>query len=128
MNKPATPKLHKAKSVKGRTLVSRDVTLTDVNFILSLRTDDNKSKYLSNTTPELERQIAWLHDYQNKNDQAYFIIENQSGEALGTVRFYDAQSDSFCRGSWILKDGPPKKRRHRICAYGLCLCNRSSGL
>jgi RimJ/RimL family protein N-acetyltransferase len=30
------------------------------------------------------------------------------GEPLGSVRLYDPQGDSFCWGSWILKDGAPQ--------------------
>lgn len=108
MNDMITPKLRKARRVKGRALTFRDATSADATFILSLRTDIKKSKYLSNTSPELERQISWLEDYAKRNDQVYFIIENQSGEALGTVRLYDPQGFSFCWGSWILKDGAPQ--------------------
>lgn len=37
---------------------------------------------------------------------AYFIIEND-GEAIGTVRLYDAKGKSFCWESWIIKNGSP---------------------
>lgn len=85
----------------------RDANPKDAPFILSLRTDENKSRFLSPTSPELEQQIRWLEDYANRNDQIYFIIENKQGESLGTVRLYDQQGDSFCWGSWILKDEAP---------------------
>lgn len=64
--------------------------------------------HLSQVAPELSGQVAWLEDYVRKTDQAYFIIESQVGRALGTVRLYDAQGDSFCWGSWILKEDAPK--------------------
>lgn len=108
MNSPTTPQIRKAGRVQGKTLVFRDATTTDAAFILALRTDSSKSVHISATSSEISQQIAWLESYAGKTDQAYFIIENLAGEPLGTVRLYDPQGDSFCWGSWILKDGAPR--------------------
>jgi RimJ/RimL family protein N-acetyltransferase len=89
-------------------LIFRDANEADAAFILQLRTDSQKSRYLSTTDADIEKQKAWLREYAQKQDQAYFIIENLQGEALGTVRLYDAQENSFCWGSWILKAGVPQ--------------------
>ena len=86
----------------------RNVEVTDADFIFSLRSDSKKSEYLSQTSPEFSHQVAWLNNYAGKTDQAYFIIETKESVPLGTVRLYDAQADSFCWGSWILKDGAPQ--------------------
>jgi RimJ/RimL family protein N-acetyltransferase len=108
MTSSGTPQLRKAKRLMGKTLVFRDANTGDAAFILALRTDSRKSQHLSSTSPELDRQIAWLEAYAGKTDQAYFIIENRMGEPLGTVRLYDPQDNSFCWGSWILKSGAPQ--------------------
>lgn len=100
-----TPKIAKASRVVGQTLVFRDATVNDAEFILSLRSDAKKSKYLSATSNDLRLQEVWLEEYVQKNEQAYFIIENKVHEALGTVRLYGAVGDSFCWGSWIVKAG-----------------------
>jgi len=89
-------------------LVFRDADVADAEFILSLRTDAEKSRYLSTTANDLDAQRAWLTHYANSDGQAYFIIES-NGEPIGTVRLYGAQGDSFCWGSWILKDGRPRQ-------------------
>ncbi|MCF8002809.1 MAG: GNAT family N-acetyltransferase [Chromatiaceae bacterium] len=109
-NQPPThlPKIHKAQQVKGKTLVFRDANAEDAAFILSLRTDKKKSRYLSTTSSDLSAQQKWLQSYSQATDQAYFIIEYQS-EPIGTVRLYDAIDNSFCWGSWILKDGRPSQ-------------------
>lgn len=86
----------------------RDANENDAEFILKLRTDSQKSRFLSTTDADLEKQKAWLRNYVLQNDQAYFIIESLEGEALGTVRLYDAKDNSFCWGSWILKEGAPQ--------------------
>src|SRR6185436_20021865 len=41
------------------------------------------------------------------SDQAYFIVEDLVGDPLGTIRIYDPVGDSFCFGSWIMKEGLP---------------------
>ncbi len=98
--------IRKAKQVKGKTLTFRDANVADARFILSLRTDEKKSRYLSSVSNDLGAQEAWLESYETKTDQAYFIIEYQD-QSIGTVRLYDAKKDSFCWGSWILKEGRP---------------------
>lgn len=100
------PKIRKAKLVVGKTLTFRDANVDDAAFILSLRTDEKKSRFLSAVSADLSAQQAWLTSYASSKGQAYFIIEYQN-EPIGTVRLYDAQQYSFCCGSWILKDGRP---------------------
>lgn len=106
MSEQPTGRLRKARRVVGKTLTFRDAEVADAPFILSLRTDAEKSRYLSTVSGELADQQAWLERYAKSDDQAYFIIEHQ-GEPIGAVRLYDAQGDSFCWGSWVLKKGCP---------------------
>jgi hypothetical protein len=101
-------KIVKARKISGNNLVFRNVVLSDAEFILSLRLDAKKSKFLSPTSGEISSQVAWLKNYTETDGQAYFIIETIDGAPLGTVRIYDAVEDRFCWGSWILKDGAPK--------------------
>jgi hypothetical protein len=81
--------------VVGKTLTFRNATVFDAAFILSLRTDSEKSRFLSAVSGELSEQQAWLKRYADADDQAYFIIEYE-GEAIGTVRLYDPQGQSLC--------------------------------
>jgi RimJ/RimL family protein N-acetyltransferase len=115
-------RIRKALHVQGRTLTFRDATTDDAAFILSLRTNVEKSRYLNPVSGELSEQQGWLGRYAHADDQAYFIIESK-GEPIGTVRMYDPQGDSFCWGSWILKDGRPSHAAMEsalmVYAYGL---------
>ncbi|MDP2761871.1 MAG: GNAT family N-acetyltransferase [Sideroxyarcus sp.] len=106
MSSPA--KLRKANRLIGRALVFRNAQPEDAELIVALRTDTRIAKYLSVTSAEIAKQIDWLKQYAGGEDQAYFIIEANDGEKLGTVRLYDPQGDSFCWGSWILKEGAPQ--------------------
>lgn len=105
MNQDAVPRLRKASRVRGQTLNFRNATVDDADFILSLRSDPQKSRFLSNTPQDLRLQQTWLEDYVQRSDQAYFIIEDKAGERWGTVRLYDPLGDSFCWGSWIVRAG-----------------------
>lgn len=100
--------IRKAPQVVGKTLLFRDARVVDAALILSLRTDEKKSRYLSATSADIDAQRAWLENYSANDDQAYFIIEYQ-GEAIGTVRLYDAQKNSFSWGSWILRESSPSR-------------------
>lgn len=102
-----SPEIRKCKLIIGNKLIFRDALEEDAEFILSLRVDEKKSKFLSRTEPNIEKQIEWLHNYASSQNQAYFIIGNRAGEPVGTVRLYDAQQDSFCWGSWLMIHGCP---------------------
>ena len=103
-----TPRVAKARYIRGRTLGFRNAQADDASFILSLRTDIKKARFVSRTSPEMSKQIAWLEAYLRSDDQAYFIIEGVMRNPLGTVRLYDSQGDSFCWGSWIMKHSAPQ--------------------
>lgn len=92
----------------GKTLSFRNATVDDAAFILSLRTDAEKSRYLSAVSGELAEQQAWLERYAHADDQAYFVIEYRH-VPIGTVRLYDPQGESFCWGSWILHSSRPSQ-------------------
>lgn len=100
-------RIRKANRIHGKNLIFRNASIADGPFILSLRTDEQKSRHLSIVSNNLAAQEAWLAAYEKRDTEAYFIIENGWGVAIGTVRLYDALGDSFCWGSWILVDDVP---------------------
>jgi len=103
------PILNKPKEVIGNNLIFRDATKEDAAFVLELRTDPKKAKYISKTSNDLKKQEAWLQNYSNDSKQVYFIIFNRQKERVGTVRLYDTKNESFSWGSWILKKGTPSR-------------------
>lgn len=101
--------LKKTPFVSGKHINFREVKPEDAEFILKLRLDPNKNKYLNPVSPDVDKQRNWINSYLQQSDgHCYFIIENKNNESFGTVRLYDVQEDSFCWGSWILIDGVPK--------------------
>jgi RimJ/RimL family protein N-acetyltransferase len=106
MSTTASIRLSKAHRVMGKTIAFRNAAVEDASFILTLRTDVDKSRYLSPVSGGLVEQQAWLEQYAQADDQAYFIIE-YLGLPIGTVRLYDPQGGSFCWGSWVLNSNRP---------------------
>ena len=101
------PRFIRPCAVRGNKLVFRDAQPGDAAFILGLRTDERKNRYLSATSPDVAKQTAWLERYASDPEQIYFIIENLEGKPVGTVRLYDRRGHSFCWGSWIKADDAP---------------------
>lgn len=97
------------KFVSGKNINLRDITVEDAEFVLSLRTDENKSRFLHKTDPDLQKQIEYIRSYIGRDDQWYFIITDKSGRQLGTVRIYDViNNDDFCWGSWLIINDAPR--------------------
>lgn len=93
----------------GKSINLRLVELSDAKFIYDMR-QGSKSKYLSAVNSTVDSQIEWIKEYKKrefKGSEYYFVIESKNNESLGLVRLYDFRDDSFCWGSWIIKDGAP---------------------
>jgi RimJ/RimL family protein N-acetyltransferase len=93
--------------IRGKSIYFREVCLDDAEFIVSMRTNPSKSKYLSTTPLSVEKQRTFISDYLQSSTDFYFIICDWAGQPLGTIRLYDVIEDSFCWGSWILSDNHP---------------------
>ncbi len=91
--------------LSGKFVNLRDIETKDAKFVLSLRCDEKKSRYLHKTEFDIKAQIAYIERYKKLDNEYYFIIENKSGEPIGTYRIYDLRKDSFCIGSWLMKGG-----------------------
>ena len=76
---------------------------SDAEFILGLRTNPSKNKYLNYTEPNLENQIIWLKEYklrEERGEELYYIIyENHI--PVGTIRIYNIKENECTTGSWL---------------------------
>lgn len=96
--------------LSGKSIDLKLVEERDAQFILSLRTDQNKNKFLNRVDNDLNKQVDWLKQYKTRESagyEYYFIIIGKDQSKYGTVRLYDFIGDSFCWGSWIVKAGSP---------------------
>lgn len=96
---------HDFKPLEGKYVNLREVEIDDAAFILSLRCDEKKARFLHKTENNLEKQIEYLKRYKTLDDEWYFIIENKQHEPLGTIRLYNVHGKQFTGGSWLMKDG-----------------------
>ena len=88
----------------------RLVEIEDAEFILSLRLNEDLNRFISKVDNNIQRQKEWIKAYkerEQRKEEYYFIVESNKGEKLGNVRLYDFSGDSFCWGSWIIKNGSP---------------------
>lgn len=96
------PKIIKANRIHGANIYLREIIESDAKFILDLRLDSVKNKYLSEISGRLEDQINWIREYKIDQNQAYFIACDKRGNKLGCVRMYDPIGSSYCWGSWLM--------------------------
>ena len=95
----------------GKNINLRTVEIKKAKFIFSKRQNQNKTKYLSKVTGTVESQKEWIKNYKQREEnkkEFYFVIESKDKEKLGLVRMYDFQDESFCWGSWLIKEDAPK--------------------
>lgn len=97
--------------ILGRTIAFRLATPADAAIIAEMRTDPERSRFISATSPDVDAQRIWLEKYRTRQDEGaefYFVIESRStGDPLGLVRMYDFRGSSFCWGSWVVRPGSP---------------------
>lgn len=91
--------------LQGTYVNLREVELTDAAFILTLRTDERKSRFIHKTENNLEKQIEYLERYKQLDNEYYFIVERKDGQLIGTERLYDIRENSCILGSWLMVDG-----------------------
>lgn len=97
--------------IYGKNINMRTVKIEDAEFIYTMRQNQDKTKYLSKVTGSVESQKDWIKSYKQREEnkkEFYFVIESKDEEKLGLVRMYDFKDDSFCWGSWLIKEDAPK--------------------
>lgn len=84
------------------------VEIEDAEFIIILRTDNKKSRYISSTGSDIDLQKKWIKDYKQReaqNKEYYFIAIDENGEKFATYRVYNIEDDICEIGSWVSKPG-----------------------
>jgi len=91
----------------------RPVTENDASLIISIRTDDNKSRFISKTSEDIELQKTWITKYklrEQKKQEYYFIAVDENGIEFATYRVYDIESGLPEIGSWVSLPGYTKPK------------------
>lgn len=74
--------------LEGKYIRLREANVEDSQFILSLRTDKEKARYIHQTSSDVNLQIEYMKAYKKKKDDWYFIVENKKYQKIGTIGVY----------------------------------------
>lgn len=94
--------------IKGIVFGLRPVELVDANFIINLRSDPERTKFMHPISSYLPDQEAYLKEYFKRPGDYYFIIERiQDSSPQGTISVYNIDKRRKCGefGQWILLRG-----------------------
>lgn len=84
----------------------RLVEETDADFIIKLRSDESKARFISKTDSDVNKQKLWIKEYKirEKNKQEfYFIAIDENNNAFATYRVYNIKEDTAEIGSFVSK-------------------------
>jgi len=84
----------------------RFVEADDAEFIVSIRNDEKKSRFISKTSQDVDAQKKWISDYKEREQQKkeyYFIAVDEKNEDYATYRVYKIESGLPEIGSWVSK-------------------------
>jgi len=92
--------------IEGFRFGLRPVVEADAAFIVGLRTDPQLGRYLHETSPRVEDQVAWIRAYEDRPDDYYFIVEDgRSHDPVGAIGIYDIDRDTGHAewGRWLIR-------------------------
>lgn len=84
----------------------RLVETNDASFIVSIRNNEKKSRFISNTSPDIDIQKQWIESYKKREQEQkeyYFIAFDENDEDFATYRIYKIDSGLPEIGSWVSK-------------------------
>lgn len=85
----------------------RFVQEEDAEFILSLRTDKELSKYIHDTSNDINKQIEWTREYKKREVEGldYYFIMSKDSIPLGVIRMYNIHDKTYTLGSLVMRRG-----------------------
>lgn len=75
--------------LRGKYINLRSVIEDDAQFIVDIRNDDTKNKYVHAVSNDVNLQIEWIREQIKRPGDYYFVIENKNGEPIGLASIYD---------------------------------------
>lgn len=87
----------------------RLVDIEDAEFILKLRTDPIKGRYIGKTDDTLTSQINWIKSYKERErvGEDYYFMYSFQGNPAGVNRIYNIRGTQFIHGSWVFSNDVP---------------------
>ena len=115
------PKSPLLNNIEGKFVNFREVDISDAQFILELRINPKKDRYINKIENNLQKQIDYITRYKTLHNEWYYIVERKDGTPLGTNSIYPypifteqwkdtkgyAKDDSqgmLSPGRWVMSD------------------------
>jgi RimJ/RimL family protein N-acetyltransferase len=95
-------------TVRGNAFYLRPVTTADAEFIVSLRSDEQLTRFLPPLTGNVADQIKWLESYFLKEGDFYFVICSTRDDAShGLISIYNQNRERNDAewGRWLVRPG-----------------------
>ena len=98
----------------------RFVNESDAAFIVSIRTNRNRSEYIGATSVDVDDQRQWIRDYKIRESlgKDFYLIFSLDEKPLGVYRLYDIKGEDFVCGSWVFSPEAPKGAAILGCIIG----------
>lgn len=94
--------------IRGLAFGLRPIALEDAEFVIQLRSDAQRSRFLHPIPLSVEAQRAYLKQYFQRDGDYYFVVERHSDnsrEGLAGIYNVDLKQRKAEWGRWILKPG-----------------------
>lgn len=93
--------------VRGFSYSLRPITIADAKLVIDIRLQDvERNKYIHKIDNDIDAQVAWLNAYIERDNDLYFVIENNfTKEPEGLISIYDIKDGKAEWGRWVLKKG-----------------------
>jgi len=81
----------------------RYVDEEDAEFIVKLRTDAKRGRFIHHTESNVDVQANWIREYKLREEtgEEYYFIYELNGEPIGVNRIYDIHQNHCTEGSWV---------------------------
>ncbi len=80
----------------------RPVTKQDAAFLVDLRNQPFTKGYINTTSLSLDDQLTWIKNYENRDGDYYWIIENIEGRSVGAHGLYNIKNGEGTPGRWVM--------------------------
>ncbi len=84
----------------------RPIDLEDAAFVVELRRDAERARFLHPIAPDIEAQKRWLAEYFGRQGDYYFVAERETdGRREGLISVYDIDEEARAGewGRWIFR-------------------------
>ena len=81
------------KTIVGRFVKLKSITLDDAEFSYSIRSDERFSKTVGQPAKSLEEQKRFIEWQMKEPNDYYFVVFNRNDERIGLIGVYDIHGD-----------------------------------